>query len=138
MAKDKQKYTSIDAEEVEAGFVAGRAKEARWSEFLASLDVAQMAVLAADPASIVDEDHALTAAENHAEKKAKADTLVALSSEPDLTAEKEAWRAGRVAQLEAEHVALAWLRDHPEHDDEDVDRAEQARQGGAAPPGLGD
>ena len=128
----KPTYTHIDAAKVEADFVARRAKDARWKQYLASLDAEQIAILAADPASLVDATHAATAADARAEAQAKADALVALSTEPDLAVEKTTWLAERLTSLESEHVALVWLRDHPDLDDDTTDRAEQVRQVEAA------
>ena len=128
----KPVYTHIDSAKVEADFVARRAKDARWKQYLASLDAAQIAILADDPASPIDATHAATAAEALAVAKTKADALVALCAEPDLAAEKTMWLAERLTNLESEHVALSWLRDHPDLDDDTTDRAEQVRQVEAA------
>lgn len=101
--------------------------------------MAQVAALAANKASPIGATEVATAADAHTEAKDKADALVAISTEPDLNAEKAAWLTQRVTELKTEHAQLEWLRDNPQFDpnagqgpDGGVDRAEQVRQVEAA------
>ena len=133
----KYTYQSIDPDAEIKAFIEQRAVAAAFDAFLAEKDAAQVVLLAADPASPIDATARAAADDNAAAKQADAAALDAKTDkdfdpEAEIADRKVTWATERRTQLEGEHLRLAWLRDNPEFDPEDVDRAEQVRQVEAA------